>query len=69
MIEVQAHSPAKLSGIEDGDLLIGLDGTPVTGVDTLQRMLNGDRIGKLCAVRLIRRGRLLHFAITPRDEH
>ena len=69
VIEVQAHSPAKLSGIEDGDLLIGLDGTPVTAVDTLQRMLNGDRIGKLCAVRLIRRGRLLHFAITPRDEH
>jgi S1-C subfamily serine protease len=68
VIEVQAHSPAKLSGIEDGDLLIGLDGTPVTGIDTLQRLLNGDRIGKLCAVRLIRRGRLLHFAITPRDE-
>ncbi|MEO8187946.1 MAG: trypsin-like peptidase domain-containing protein, partial [Burkholderiaceae bacterium] len=69
VIEVQGHSPANLSGIEDGDLLIGLDGTPVTGVDTLQRMLNSDRIGKLCAVRLIRRGRLLHFAITPRDEH
>ena len=69
VIEVQAHSPAKLSGIEDGDLLIGLDGTPVTGVDTLQRLLNSDRIGKLCAIRLIRRGRLLHFAITPRDEH
>ena len=67
VIEVQAHSPARLSGIEDGDLLIGIDGTPVTGIDTLQRLLNGDRIGKLCAVRVIRRGRLLHFAITPRE--
>ena len=68
VIEVQPHSPAKLSGVEDGDLLIGLDGTAVTGVDTLQRLLNSDRIGKLCAVRLIRRGRLLHFAVTPRDK-
>ncbi len=67
VIEVQAHSPARLSGIEDGDLIIGLDGTPITGID-LQRLLNGDRIGKLCAVRLIRRGRLLHFTIAPRDE-
>jgi S1-C subfamily serine protease len=67
IIDVQAGSPAKLGGLEDGDLLIGLDGTPVTGIDSLQRLLDGSRIGKLCAVRMIRRGRLLHFTLTPGD--
>lgn len=67
VIEVQAGSPAKLGGLEDGDLLIGLDGVPVTGIDSLQRLLDGSRIGKLCAVRLVRRGRLLHFTLTPGD--
>jgi S1-C subfamily serine protease len=67
IIEIQAGSPAKLGGLEDGDLLVGLDGVPVTGIDSLQRLLDGSRIGKLCAVRLIRRGRLLHFTLTPGD--
>jgi S1-C subfamily serine protease len=67
IIEVQASSPAKLGGLEDGDLLIGLDGVSVTGIDSLQRLLDGSRIGKLCAVRLVRRGRLLHFTLTPGD--
>jgi S1-C subfamily serine protease len=67
IIDVQAGSPAKLGGLEDGDLLIGLDGVPVTGIDSLQRLLDGSRIGRLCAVRLVRRGRLLHFTLTPGD--
>lgn len=68
VIEVQANSPAKQSGIEDGDLIIGLDGAPVTGIDALQRLLDGDRIGKLAVIRLIRRGRVLHFTVIARDQ-
>jgi S1-C subfamily serine protease len=69
IVEVQRGSPAATGGLEDGDLLIGFDGAPVTGIDALQRLLDGGRIGKLVALRVIRRGRLLHFTLTPADAH
>lgn len=69
VVEVQRGSPAATGGLEDGDLLIGFDGAPVTGIDALQRLLDGGRIGKLVALRVIRRGRLLHFTLTPADAH
>lgn len=42
-------------------------GAPVTGIDALQRLLDGSRIGTLIALRVIRRGRLLHFTLTLAD--
>lgn len=67
VLEVLEASPARLAGVEEGDLIVGLDGTPVTGIDTLQRLLDAGRIGKLCVLRLVRRGRLLHLTLTPRE--
>lgn len=67
VMEARAGSPARLAGIEDGDLIIGFDGVAVTGIDTLQRLLDSSRIGRLCVLRVIRRGRLLHLTLTPRE--
>jgi S1-C subfamily serine protease len=63
--EVLQDSPAQRAGIESGDLIVGLDGQDVTGIDALQRLLDASRIGKLCALRVVRRAQLLHFAVTP----
>ena len=65
--EVQRASPAHTAGLEEGDLLVGLDGMPVNGIDELQRLLDASRIGKLCVLRVVRRNRLLHLTLTPRD--
>jgi S1-C subfamily serine protease len=67
VMEVRPGSPARVAGVEDGDLIVGFDGTAVTGIDTLQRLLDASRIGRLCVLRLIRRGRLLHLTLTPRE--
>ncbi len=67
VIEVQAGSPAQRGGVEDGDLIIGIDGIAITGIDSLQRLLDSTRIGRACSVRLIRRGRVLDLKITPRE--
>lgn len=67
VVEVQADSPAKLAGLEDGDLLIAADGAALTGIDALQRLLDAGRIDRETAVQVIRRGRLLSFAVTPRE--
>lgn len=67
VLEVQPHSPAALAGVEAGDLLLDLDGTPVTGIDVLQRLLDGERIGTVVKLRVLRRGRVLALTLTPAD--
>lgn len=67
VIEVQADSPARRGGLEDGDLLVGADGIVLTGIDVLQRLLDASRIDRPIALRAIRRGRLLDFTVTPRE--
>jgi S1-C subfamily serine protease len=67
VMDVQKDSPAARAGLEDGDLLVAADGAPVTGIDVLQRLLDGERIGRPTALRVIRRGRALDLSATPRD--
>ncbi|HJW50722.1 MAG TPA: trypsin-like peptidase domain-containing protein [Burkholderiaceae bacterium] len=67
VIEVQRGSPAQRAGVEDGDLLVTAEGRPLTGIDVLQRILDAERIDVPVRVRVIRRGRLLDFTITPRE--
>jgi S1-C subfamily serine protease len=43
---VEKDGPAARSELRVGDIVIGLDGEPVTGVDALHRLLNEDRIGR-----------------------
>src|SRR5213596_82586 len=44
VIEVVPGSPADRAGIRPEDLLLELDGTPLAGVDDLQRLMTGERI-------------------------
>lgn len=67
VLEVREAGPARLAGVEEDDLIVELDGTPVTGIDTLQRLLDASRIDKLCVLRVVRRGRLLHPPPAPRE--
>jgi S1-C subfamily serine protease len=66
--EVQADSPAGIAGIETGDLIVGLDGIAVTGIDALLRLLDAARIGKLCVLRVARGNRLLYLTLTPAEK-
>jgi S1-C subfamily serine protease len=66
--DVAADSPARTAGIEPGDWIIGLDGVAVASIGELRRLLDHTRIGRLCALRVVRGGRLLHRVITPREQ-
>jgi S1-C subfamily serine protease len=66
--EVAPDSPAQVAGIEPGDLIIGLDGVAIGSIGELRRLLDQSRIGRLCAVRVVRGARLLHRVITPREQ-
>jgi len=47
--------------------VVALGETPITGVDDLQRVLTGGRIGEAVQASVLRRDLRLQFSITPRE--
>ena len=62
---VEPDGPADIAGLMSLDTIVRADGVPVTGVDDLIRLLNGERIGRAIAVDVLRRGQLRTFTVTP----
>jgi S1-C subfamily serine protease len=65
--EVQEGSPAALSGLRIGDIVVRLDAEIVTGVDDLFRMLDERRIDKEIAITVVRSSGLAQVAVRPID--
>ena len=54
-----------MAGLMTFDTIVRAGGEPVTGVDDLVRLLNGERIGERTEIEVLRRGLLRTFDITP----
>ena len=67
VLGIESRSPAAMAGLRKGDLVIGFDGIAVTGIDTLQRLQDGTRIGKSSVLRILRGGALMHLPVTPSE--
>src|SRR6476619_1416047 len=65
VIEVVPGSPADRAGIRPEDLLLTLDGTPLNGVEDLQRLMTGERIDHRVEARLVRGDRELTVEVVP----
>ncbi|MBX7199518.1 MAG: trypsin-like peptidase domain-containing protein [Rhodospirillaceae bacterium] len=64
---VETGSPADAAGLISGDLLLEIDGVPVTGVDHLHRLLTAERIGKAAAIKVLRLGKVVDLTATPTE--
>jgi S1-C subfamily serine protease len=67
VVEVLDGSPAAAAGLRAEDLIVAVDGEPVAGVDDLQRLMDGDRIGARCALTVVRDGAAREVGVTPRE--
>ncbi len=65
LIASEPTGPASNAGLLTGDIVVRMDGAPVTGVDDLIRMLNGEKIDRLVTVEALRRGKLKIFELRP----
>jgi S1-C subfamily serine protease len=64
---IEKDSPAAAAGIRTGDLIVAFGGETVKGIDELQRLLTGRRIGDAVDVVVLRRDQRLLLRTTPRE--
>ncbi len=67
VVEVIDGSPAARAGLRAEDLIVGVDGLPVRGVDDLQRLMTGERIGVACDLEVVREGVARRVSLVPRE--
>jgi S1-C subfamily serine protease len=65
VVDVAGDSPAAAAGLRPEDLIVAVDGRPVTEVGELQRLMVGDRIGADVKIEVIREGRLVELRLVP----
>ena len=65
VVEVVTGSPAANAGLKPEDLIVDVGGTPVEGVDDLQRLMAGELIGEQVTASVIREGRVLDLQLVP----
>jgi serine protease Do len=67
VVEVLVGSPAAAAGLRAEDLIVAVDGEPVRGVDDLQRLMTGERIGVPVELTLVRDGAERPARLTPQE--
>jgi S1-C subfamily serine protease len=65
VVQLLEGSPAAAAGVRPGDLILDLDGRPVEGVGDLQRLLDGDAVGRRVDVRVARNNKVVELGLTP----
>jgi S1-C subfamily serine protease len=67
LTSLEQSGPASQGGLLHGDVVVGIDDRPVTGVDDLIRLMTADLIGRSVSVDLLRLGKPKRFAVTPTE--
>jgi S1-C subfamily serine protease len=61
---VEQDGPAARSDLRLGDIVIAMDGEPVSGVDALHRLLTEERVGREVVLTVLRRAAIQHVIVT-----
>lgn len=64
---IEPGSPASLSGLREGDIIINFKNQPITAIDELLRKLAGAEIGVPSTIHILRGTELLRLQITPQE--
>ena len=64
---LEQGGPADVAGLSTGDLILSLDGRPVSNVNELTRALDSALIGRVVVMEVLRRSDLRRFWIGPSE--
>jgi S1-C subfamily serine protease len=65
VVQLLEASPAAAAGVRPGDLIIELDGAPIEGVGDLQRLLDGEAVGRRVRLRIGRGSEMVDLDLVP----
>jgi S1-C subfamily serine protease len=64
VVSIEPDGPAGQAGLLLGDVLLALDGTPITSMDDIQAVLGPDRVGSRVSALIIRAGQSAEVVMT-----
>jgi S1-C subfamily serine protease len=67
VVEVVEGGPAALAGLRPEDLIVELDGSPIEGMDELQRVVVSEVIGRAIHAKVVREGREHQLELVPAE--
>jgi S1-C subfamily serine protease len=67
VVSVVEDSPAARAGLRPEDLIVEVDGVATPGVDSLQRLMVEELIGRPVTARVVREGRELELQLVPEE--
>jgi S1-C subfamily serine protease len=67
VINVEPNGPADQAGVLIGDILVALNGTPISDTGDVQAMLGPQSVGQTLPVQIVRGGTLVEVAIAPAE--
>jgi S1-C subfamily serine protease len=65
VLSTETGSPGQKAGLQEGDVIVSLDGEAVEGVDVLHRLLGEERIGSTTTLVALRGSRKLEMTVRP----
>jgi serine protease Do len=67
IVEVVPGGPADRAGLRPEDLIVELDGTPIEGMDELQRVVVSELIGRPVRAKVVRNGHERELELVPAE--
>ena len=70
VMSVEPGSPAARVGVQEGDVIVGLDGVAIASVDALHQTLDASRVNRDCVLKLMRGVRTpapLYLTVRPAE--
>jgi S1-C subfamily serine protease len=67
VVSIEPGSPARKAGLNEGDVIVGFDDEPVSGIDDLHRRLTEERVGRAFPLLYVRGAEKKMTTISPEE--